>query len=70
MLIWAHGLGPNINPVKELYESLLALGNKKAAGKYCLFCSPWTGFGIKKKKKKIVNQYCAITNHSIFAIDI
>lgn len=34
MLIWAHGLGPDVNPVKELYESLIAIDNKKVAGNF------------------------------------
>ncbi|PSN43783.1 hypothetical protein C0J52_20190 [Blattella germanica] len=32
LLIWAHGLGPEVNPVKELYESLTAIGKKGVAG--------------------------------------
>jgi len=32
LLIWAHGLAPEVNPVKELYESLLAIDKKKVAG--------------------------------------
>ncbi|GFG39759.1 hypothetical protein Cfor_08783 [Coptotermes formosanus] len=31
LLIWAHGLGPEVNPVKELYESLTAIGKKGVA---------------------------------------
>lgn len=37
MLIWAHGLGPDVNPVKELYESLIAIDNKKVAGNFGLY---------------------------------
>lgn len=33
LLIWAHGLAPEVNPVKELYESLIAIDKKKVAGK-------------------------------------
>jgi hypothetical protein len=33
LLIWAHGLGPEVNPVKELYESLTAIGKKGVAGR-------------------------------------
>lgn len=33
MLIWAHGLGKDVNPVKELYESLTAIGKRQVAGK-------------------------------------
>jgi hypothetical protein len=32
LLIWAHGLGPDVNPVKELYESLKAVGKTGVAG--------------------------------------
>jgi hypothetical protein len=32
LLIWAHGLGPEVNPVKELYEGLTAIGKKGVAG--------------------------------------
>ncbi|XP_076260558.1 uncharacterized protein LOC143196611 isoform X1 [Rhynchophorus ferrugineus] len=31
MLIWAHGLGHDVNPVKELYESLVAIGKRPLA---------------------------------------
>ncbi|KAJ8914197.1 hypothetical protein NQ315_015970 [Exocentrus adspersus] len=31
MLIWVHGLGPDINPIKELYESLVAIGRRPLA---------------------------------------
>ncbi|XP_049791659.1 ankyrin repeat and death domain-containing protein 1A-like isoform X4 [Schistocerca nitens] len=31
MLIWAHGLGPEVNPIKELYESLTAIDKKGVA---------------------------------------
>ncbi|XP_049820265.1 ankyrin repeat and death domain-containing protein 1A-like isoform X2 [Aethina tumida] len=31
MLIWAHGLGADVNPVKELYESLVAIGKRPLA---------------------------------------
>ncbi|XP_018577146.1 ankyrin repeat and death domain-containing protein 1A-like [Anoplophora glabripennis] len=31
MLIWAHGLAPDVNPVKELYESLVAIGRRPLA---------------------------------------
>ena len=33
MLIWAHGLGPEVNPMRELYESLTAIGKRNVAGK-------------------------------------
>ncbi|KAG8223082.1 hypothetical protein J437_LFUL002030 [Ladona fulva] len=33
LLIWAHGLPPDSNPVKELYESLTAIDKKGIAGK-------------------------------------
>jgi hypothetical protein len=33
MLIWAHGLAPEVNPVKELYEALTAIDKKGVAGK-------------------------------------
>lgn len=33
MLIWAHGLGPEVNPIRELYESLTAVGKRPVAGK-------------------------------------
>lgn len=33
MLIWAHGIGHDINPIKELYESLTAIGKRPVAGK-------------------------------------
>lgn len=33
MLIWAHGLAEDVNPVKELYESLTAIGKRQVAGK-------------------------------------
>lgn len=36
MLIWAHGLGRDVNPIKELYESLTAIGKRQVAG-MCLF---------------------------------
>jgi hypothetical protein len=32
LLIWIHGLGPEVNPVRELYESLTAIGKKGVAG--------------------------------------
>lgn len=35
MLIWAHGLAQDVNPVKELYESLVAIDKKHVAGKSC-----------------------------------
>ncbi|KAF4531600.1 hypothetical protein B566_EDAN010066 [Ephemera danica] len=31
MLIWAHGLGPEVNPIKELYEALTAIDKKTVA---------------------------------------
>ncbi|XP_021936634.1 ankyrin repeat and death domain-containing protein 1A-like isoform X5 [Zootermopsis nevadensis] len=31
LLIWVHGLGPEVNPVKELYESLASIGKKGVA---------------------------------------
>lgn len=31
MLIWAHGLAPDVNPLKELYESLVAIGKRPLA---------------------------------------
>jgi hypothetical protein len=31
MLIWSHGLGPEVNPVRELYESLTAVGKRPVA---------------------------------------
>ncbi|CAH0553626.1 unnamed protein product [Brassicogethes aeneus] len=31
LLIWAHGLGPDVNPVKELYESLVAIQKRPLA---------------------------------------
>ncbi|XP_066137418.1 ankyrin repeat and death domain-containing protein 1A-like isoform X1 [Euwallacea fornicatus] len=31
MLIWIHGLSPELNPVRELYESLVAIGKKPLA---------------------------------------
>lgn len=37
MLIWAHGLAPEVNPVKELYEALTAIDKKGVAGKQTLF---------------------------------
>ncbi|XP_060527364.1 ankyrin repeat and death domain-containing protein 1A-like isoform X3 [Cylas formicarius] len=33
LLIWAHGLAPDVNPFKELYESLVAIGKRPLAGK-------------------------------------
>lgn len=33
MLIWAHGIGCEVNPIKELYESLTAIGKRPVAGK-------------------------------------
>lgn len=32
MLIWSHGLGIEVNPVRELYESLTAVGKRPLAG--------------------------------------
>ncbi|GLH07996.1 Tankyrase-like Protein [Gryllus bimaculatus] len=32
MLIWAHSLPPQINPMKELCDSLVAIGKKSVAG--------------------------------------
>ena len=32
MLIWTHGLAPDINPFKELYESLIAIDKKNVGG--------------------------------------
>lgn len=32
MLIWAHGLSSDVNPIKELYESLVAIGRRPLAG--------------------------------------
>lgn len=32
MLIWAHGIGPEVNPIRELYESLTAIGKRPVAG--------------------------------------
>ncbi|XP_044262237.1 ankyrin repeat and death domain-containing protein 1A-like isoform X2 [Tribolium madens] len=31
MLIWSHGLGPDVNPIRELYESLSAVGKRPLA---------------------------------------
>ncbi|XP_060527363.1 ankyrin repeat and death domain-containing protein 1A-like isoform X2 [Cylas formicarius] len=31
LLIWAHGLAPDVNPFKELYESLVAIGKRPLA---------------------------------------
>lgn len=31
LLIWAHGLGPEVNPIKEIYESLTAIGRRPLA---------------------------------------
>ncbi|ENN72374.1 hypothetical protein YQE_11009, partial [Dendroctonus ponderosae] len=31
MLIWTHGLSADVNPIKELYESLVAIGKKPLA---------------------------------------
>ncbi|EEZ97168.2 Tankyrase-like Protein [Tribolium castaneum] len=31
MLIWSHGLGPDVNPIRELYESLTAVGKRPLA---------------------------------------
>jgi Death domain len=33
MLIWAHGLAPEVNPLKELYEALVAIDKRNVAGK-------------------------------------
>lgn len=32
MLIWAHGLAADLNPMRELYESLTAIGKRNVAG--------------------------------------
>ncbi|KAK9874873.1 hypothetical protein WA026_005687 [Henosepilachna vigintioctopunctata] len=32
LLIWAYGLGPEVNPIKEIYESLTAIGKRPLAG--------------------------------------
>lgn len=32
MLIWAHGLAADVNPMRELYESLTAIGKRNVAG--------------------------------------
>ena len=32
LLIWSSGLAPDVNPVRELYESLAAVGKKAVAG--------------------------------------
>jgi len=37
MSIWAHGLAPEVNPLKELYEALVAIDKKSVAGKENLF---------------------------------
>ncbi|XP_044756655.1 ankyrin repeat and death domain-containing protein 1A-like isoform X2 [Coccinella septempunctata] len=31
LLIWVHGLGPEVNPIKEIYESLTAIGRRPLA---------------------------------------
>lgn len=31
MLIWSHGLSPDVNPIKEMYESLTAIGKRPIA---------------------------------------
>ncbi|KAI4458891.1 ankyrin repeat and death domain-containing protein [Holotrichia oblita] len=36
MLIWAHGLATDVNPMRELYESLTAIGKRNVAGNYII----------------------------------
>lgn len=34
MMIWLDGLEPEVNPLESLYESLIAIDEKRLAGKH------------------------------------
>lgn len=57
MLIWAHGLAPDVNPVKELYESLTAIGKRNVAGNKLYFDLFYTVSKIFVYSFRILNAF-------------
>ncbi|XP_059487078.1 ankyrin repeat and death domain-containing protein 1A-like isoform X2 [Neocloeon triangulifer] len=56
MLIWAHGLAPEVNPLKELYEALVAIDKKSVAESIRKKVDAENAQRMKKKAKEENNK--------------